>query len=170
MVLRNSANEYDWLGSGVYVWESNPRAYDFVHEAFARDEPPYTGEVGVLGAIIDPGKCLKLLEALVIMQVKKAYGVLAVRFAEGGMPGNEGGNDLLKRYLDCAVIQALHEIRDEASAAGEDASLSPYQTVRAAFREGDALYPDAGFHEKIHIQILVRDLSCNKVYFSSLDQ
>ena len=160
MVLRKSANEYDWLGSGVYFWESSPsRAYDFAHEAFARDEPPYTGEVGVVGAIIDPGKCLNLLEASSIRQVKKAYGVLAARFAECGMPRNEGGNDLLKRYLDCAVIQDLHEIRDEASAAGEDASLALYQTVRPAFREGDALYPDAGFHEKTHIQIAVRDLS-----------
>ena len=101
--------------------------------------------------------------------MKQAYGVLAARFAEGGMPRNEGGDDLLKRYLDCAVIQALHEIRDEASAAGEASSLAPYQTVRAAFREGNALYPDAGFHEKTHIQIAVRDFSCIKGYFRPLE-
>ena len=170
-VLSKSANDYDWLGSGVYFWESSPsRAYQFALEAFARHQPPYNCEVGVVGAIIDPGKCLNLLEASAITQVKQAYGVLAARFPEGGMPRNEGGHDLLKRFLDCAVIQALHEIRDEASAAGEDASLAPYQTVRAAFREGDALYPDAGFHEKTHIQIAVRDLSCIKGYFRPLDQ
>ena len=111
-VLRKSANNHDWLGYGVYFWESSPsRAYQFALETFARHEPPYTGDVGVVGAIIDPGKCLYLLEASAITQVKQAYGVLAARFAEVGMPRNEGGDDLLKRYLDCAVIQALHEIR-----------------------------------------------------------
>ena len=170
-VLRKSANDYDWLGSGVYFWESSPsRAYQFALETFARYEPPYTGDVGVVGAIIDPGKRLNLLEASAITQVKQAYGVLAARFPEGGMPRNEGGDDLLKRYLDCAVIQALHEIRDEASASGEASSLAPYQTVRAAFREGNALYPDAGFHEKTRIWIAVQDLSCIKGYFRPLEQ
>lgn len=169
--LWKSANEYDWLGSGIYFWESSPsRAYQFALEAFARNDPPYAGEVGVVGAIIDPGKCLNLLEASAIAQVKQAYGVLAARFPDGGMPRNEGGDDLLKRYLDCAVIQALHEIRGEASAAGQASSLAPYQTVRAAFREGNALYPDAGFHEKTHIQIAVRDLSCIKGYFRPLER
>lgn len=170
-VLRKSANNHDWLGSGVYFWESSPsRAYQFALEAFARHDPPYTGDVGVVGAIIDPGKCLNLLEASAITQVKQAYGVLAARFPEGGMPRNEGGDDLLKRYLDCAVIQALHEIRDEALAAGQSSSLAPYQTVRPAFSEGNVLYPDAGFHEKTHIQIAVRDLSCIKGYFRPLEQ
>ena len=170
-VLRKSANDHDWLGSGVYFWESSlSRAYQFALETFARHEPPYTGDVGVVGAIIEPGKCLNFLEASAITQVKQAYCVLAARFPEGGMPRNEGGHDLLKRYLDCAVIQALHEIRDEALAAGQSSSLAPYQTVRAAFREGNVLYPDVGFHEKTHIQIAVRELSCIKGYFRPLEQ
>ncbi|WP_341880149.1 hypothetical protein [Synechococcus sp. UW140] len=66
-VLRKSANNHDWLGSGVYFWESSPsRAYQFALETFARYEPPYIGDVGVVGAIIDPGKCLNLLEAFAI--------------------------------------------------------------------------------------------------------
>ena len=166
-----SANDFDWLGPDVYFWESSQsRGHEFALEAFARQKPPYAAEVGVVGAIIDPGKCLNLLEASAIAQVKQAYGVLSVRFADGDMPRNQGGNDLLKRYLDCAVIETLHQVRDEASAAGEDAPLAPYQTVLAAFREGDALYPDAGFHEKTHIQIAVRDLSCIKGYFRPLEQ
>lgn len=170
-VLRKSANDFDWLGSGVYFWESSPsRAYEFALEALARHKSPYTGEVGVVGAIIDPGKCLNLLEASAIAQLKQAYGVLSARFADGDMPLNQGGNDLLKRYLDCAVIETLHQVRDEVSVAGEYASLAPYQTVRAAFREGNALYPDAGFHEKTHIQISVRDLSCIKGYFRPLER
>lgn len=169
-VLRKSANDYDWLGEGIYFWESSPtRAHEFAVESFARRKPPYLGEIGVVGAIIDPGKCLNLLESSAIAQVKGAYEAVCANFAGGGpMPCNQGGRDLLKRYLDCAVIQMLHQIREEASCTGEDGKLPPYQTVRAAFREGDPLYTDAGFHEKTHIQIAVRDLSCIKGYFRPL--
>jgi hypothetical protein len=53
--LRKSANDYDWLGSGIYFWESSPRrAHEFALEAFARYKSPYVGDVGVVGAIIDP--------------------------------------------------------------------------------------------------------------------
>lgn len=100
--------------------------------------------------------------------MKQAYGLVRARFASGTMPCNQGGNDLLKRYLDCAVIQTLHKIRDEVSATGNDGLLPPYQTVRAAFREGERLYPDMCFHEKTHIQIAVRDPSCIKGYFRPL--
>lgn len=35
--FRPSENEYDWLGPGVYFWESNPdRALEFAQEAAAR--------------------------------------------------------------------------------------------------------------------------------------
>jgi len=169
VLLKKSANDFDWLGSGIYFWESNPsRAYEFAVESFVRRKPSYRGEVGVVGAIIDPGKCLNLLESSAIAQVKGAYSAVCASFADGTMPSNQGGKDLLKRYLDCAVIETLHKIRDEASATGNDGVLPPYQTVRAAFREGDPLYPDAGFHEKTHIQIAVRDLSCIKGYFRPL--
>jgi hypothetical protein len=168
-VLRKSANYYDWLGTGIYFWESSPsRAYEFALESFARRNPAHQSEVGVVGAIIDPGKCLNLLEASAIAQVKQAYKVVRARFTGRIMPRNQGGKDLLKRHLDCAVIQTLHEIRAEASAAGNGGVLPQYQTVRAAFREGNPLYPDAGFHEKTHIQIAVRDLSCIKGYFRPL--
>ena len=167
--LKMSVNDHDWLGSGVYFWEYSPgRAYEFALEAFARHEPVYTGEVGVVGAIIDPGKCLNLLEASAIAQVKQAHRAVCARFTDAEMPRNQGGNDLRKRYLDCAVIEALHQIRAEASTAEQDLSLPPYQTVRAAFHEGNRLYPDAGFYEKTHIQIAVRDLTCIKGYFRPL--
>lgn len=61
-LLKKSANDLDWLGSGIHFWESSPiRAYEFALESFARHKQIYQGEVGVVGAIIDPGKCLNLL-------------------------------------------------------------------------------------------------------------
>ena len=46
----------------------------------------------------------------------------------------------------------------------------PFDTVRAAFLEGDRLYDNAGFASKNHIQICVRELRCIKGYFRPLDE
>jgi hypothetical protein len=46
-----------------------------------------------------------------------------------------------------------------------DEGLKSYQTVRAAFLEGRALYEGAGFRRKNHIQIAVKDSRCIKAYF-----
>lgn len=54
------------------------------------------------------------------------------------------------RRLDCAVIQSLHQNREESG-------LPAFDTIRAAFPEGTPLYPNAGFLERTHIQICVRD-------------
>ena len=56
---------------------------------------------------------------------------------------NAGSNkDLLLRERDCSVIEMLHQIR-------KTQNLPPFDSVRAAFREGKPLYPNAGFREKI---------------------
>jgi len=38
-------------------------------------------------------------------------------------------------------------------------------TVRGVFIEGAPIYPTAGFYEKIHVQIAVRNLASIKVVF-----
>lgn len=81
------------------------------------------------------------------------------------MPENKGGDDLRARYLDCAVIETLHqarEMRNRQLMAESKGEMPPYATVRGAFFEGTPLYPGAGFRAKTHVQICVRDLSCIK--------
>lgn len=73
------------------------------------------------------------------------------------------GNDLLLRSLDCAVINSLHQTRT-------DRGLQPFDTVRAAFAEGDALFPDSGITAKHHIQLCVRRRSCIKGYFRPMSE
>jgi hypothetical protein len=87
------------------------------------------------------------------------------RLAENQMPlpRNTGGSDLLERNLDCAVLRTLHQRREEAG-------VTLFQTVRAAFVEGNPLYENAGFSSKNHIQICVRDQRCIKGYFRPLDE
>jgi len=56
------------------------------------------------------------------------------------------------------VIETLHEVRKEAN-------LTPFDSVRGVFFEGDELYPGAGFKVKNHIQLCIRNPNCIKGYF-----
>lgn len=75
----------------------------------------------------------------------------------------DDSSDLLLRYRDCAVIEALHAYR-------RSSELDRFDSVRGMFAEGAPLYEDAGFHEKNHIQICVRNPNCIKGYFRPLSQ
>ena len=66
--------------------------------------------------------------------------------------------DKLLRRLDCAVIETAHQINREVS--GRE-----FDSVKGVFWEGVELYPDAGFREKNHIQICVRNPNCIKGFF-----
>lgn len=67
-------------------------------------------------------------------------------------------DDWLLRKLDCAVIQTVHRLHKETDS-------KPYDSVRGVFWEGKRIYPNAGFREKNHIQICVRNPNCIKGYF-----
>jgi len=152
--LKASDNDYDWLGTGIYFWEnsarravgwadsvrSNPRS------SRAKVEEPF-----VIGAIIDLGLCLDLLEAESIAVVSTGYEGLLEGAAAAGMaiPANKKtAGELVVRRLDCAVINYVHLLREES---GEPA----FDTVRAPFIEGPPLYANAGFHAQTHVQICV---------------
>ena len=166
--LQPSVNDYDWLGDGIYFWEHNARrAYEFAIDV--RDQPRHRGQkikdAAVVGAIIDLGFCLNLLDSHFIGLVRHAYDGLAKLSEEAGtpMPRNSLGRDLLLRKLDCAVIRFLHATR-------EDEQEEPFDTVRAVFLEGGTLYENSGFAAKNHIQLCVRNLSAIKGYFRPLDE
>ena len=57
---------------------------------------------------------------------------------------------------------ATHTIQ-EGTESGE--VQRSYDTVRGAFWEGEELYPNAGFKEKNHVQIVVRNQESIKGYF-----
>lgn len=161
--LNASSNEYDWLGGGIYFWEADPwRALEFAREAKAKRhltrgkiKTPYA-----IGAVIDLGVCCNLLEAAALQELRSAYDYLEQVYEILGddMPENRGHERGL-RFLDKAVIETLHKLRSKRK------GLPPYQSVRAAFLEGDGLYANSGFHSRNHIQIAVRDKSCVLGYF-----
>jgi len=155
-----SANNYDWLGTGAYFWENSyARAMEWARylkanptHAKQKIETPF-----VIGAIIDPGNCLDLCESACLALVREAFDGLKELMSKSGvaMPVNEKGHsadaDLVKRRLDCAVINHLHEIRKE------NGDTQPLDTVRGLFTEGKPLFEGAGIHSKTHIQWCVRD-------------
>jgi len=149
--FKQSQNDYDWLGHGIYFWEANPdRALSWAHELASRRKSKKPFEPYVVGAVIELGFCLDLISTNGIEAVQQAYEGLVATAKSAGveLPENSGGEDLLLRRLDCAVIQYLHESRN---VSGEPS----FDTVRAVFTEAMRLYENSGFREKTHIQICV---------------
>lgn len=97
--------------------------------------------------------------------VQQTHAELAKLFSNAGMPlpRNSVGHDLLARRLDCAVISFLHKSR-------ESRGDTSFDSVRAAFVEGEPLYDNAGYSTKNHIQICVRNPACIQGYFRPLDE
>lgn len=162
--FKSSNNPYDWLGNGMYFWEQNlERAWEWAK--FGVNNPKINiEEPAVIGAVIDLGYCLNLLDSNNIKMLKNEYTILEaeMRLAGKDMPVNKnlkGDNNLRLRYLDCAVIEHLHHER-------ELNGVKPFDSVRGAFFEGDPIYPTAGFMEQSHIQICVRNPNCIKGFFA----
>lgn len=167
IILKSSDNEYDWLGSGVYFWENNfKRALEFTN--FLKENQPHNSkqkitEPSVIGAVIDLGYCLDLLDSEYLDVLKQGYNLLRKTKEQFGLPipkniALQGNNDLLKRNLDCAVIETIHQFNKETK-------KQEFDSVRGVFFEGMDLYENAGFKEKNHIQIAIRNPNCIKGFF-----
>ena len=167
--LRQSENNYDWLGHGIYFWENNPqRALEYARLLQSRSHArSRVIHPCVIGAVIDLGYCMNLLDSQFLDMVKNGYVSLdaALKLAGQPLPQNRAtgrSNELLIRDLDCAVIEMVHQIRNDR----EDKS---FDSVRGVFVEGEELYPGAGFRARNHIQVCVRNPQCIKGYFRVIE-
>lgn len=165
--LRSSDNDYDWLGSGIYFWEnSSARALGWARAAKANPKlsSAIIKEPFVVGAIIDLGNCWDLMETESIRIVGEAYQRLVEAYEQAGAPLPQNrtirGASAL-RHLDCAVVNYAHLLR-------ETAGSPPFDSVRAAFFEGEELYPHAGFQRQTHIQLCLRNEASVIAYFRPL--
>ena len=163
--FKMSTNEYDWLGSGMYFWENNPlRAESFIREVQKRN-PKKIKNPTIIGAVLDLGNCLNLLEERYINLVQQSYRDLSEASMELKLPlpinkpAHPNDHDYLLRNLDCAVVEFLHSSR---KLTGDD---DEFDSVRGVFIEGQNVYPNAGFHEKTHIQIAIRKKELIRGYF-----
>ena len=166
--LLPSENSYDWLGHGIYFWENNPaRALEYAKLLTKRSKSTVDSPA-VIGAVIDLGYCLDLLEEESIAIIKQGYKLfLKMQKLSGieSLPENkyvQHGFPMM-RHLDCAVIETIHACMKEQKG-------KQFDSVRAMFPEGKPVYPNAGFLDKNHIQICIRNPNCIKGYFRVLEQ
>ncbi len=160
-MLKKSENIHDWLGSGYYFWQNNyERAMDF-----ARNPPGKKKykKPSVLGAVISLGNCLDLSDAKYINIVQMSFNNLKTSLEKTDQPFPKNKNvphskDKVLRELDCAVIENIHKLVDQIKD-------TPFDSVRGIFTEGNLLYDGAGFYEKTHVQICVRNPNCIKGFF-----
>jgi hypothetical protein len=150
-----SENDYDWLGSGIYFWETNPSRGLAWAEELQRHRKGTSDQIKdpyVVGAVIELGYCLDLLSFTGIELVKAGHWNFSLKIKEAGIekPTNQGGKDLFLRHLDCAVINYIHNVN-------KNRGRQAFDTVRGVFLEGQPIYETSGFHEKTHIQICVRN-------------
>jgi len=154
--LKQSNNSYDWLGPGIYFWVDSPeRAYAWAKERKLKNP-------SVIGAFIYPGLCLNLTDYGINEELLESHHVLKMMNLtyDRPLPKNSIKNSgvFLKRELDCAVIQMLHDMRQ---AKNEE----PYDSVYGVFEEGSSLFEGSGFKQKTHVQIAIRNTECIQGYF-----
>ncbi len=157
--LKWSRNDYDWLGHGLYFWEDGyERALRWAREQAERPGSKIKTPA-VLGAVIDLGNCLDLVQIEYLELVRKTHQRLVELFEEiGQAPPANTGREMRSRNLDCAVFEALHKFR-------ESEQQEAFDSVRAFFIEGEPLYPSAGIRHLDHVQICVRSPSKIIGYF-----
>jgi hypothetical protein len=159
-----STEPFDWLGNGVYFWEHGPdRAYQWALDKARRAGRPRE-DARVLGAIIQLGECLDLLDTAATALLADAWKAVD-EFAQAAgkvLPVNRApqpnDHDLLLRHLDCLVINTATRMLEQSD--------QPVQTVRGCFLEGESAFPGAQIRQKSHIQVAVRDMSCIVGYFN----
>jgi hypothetical protein len=145
--LIGSEKDYDWLGPGIYFWESDAkRAWEWADAKVSHEE---FDEAFVIGAVVDLGNCLDMMSRDSMELLREAYDLLAAATRKDDpdreLPTNAGRDkDKLLRYLDCAVIRTLHKVAKPS-----------FDSVRGLFTEGDELFPGSGFKKKTHVQISV---------------
>lgn len=168
-----SDTKFDWVGPGIYFWESDPqRAWEWAEDRCRKEK---VGTPSVVGAIIDLRNCLDLLNRTDQDLVRSAYDSLSTMYETAGKPlptnrnsAKGGDQDRKVRELDCDVITHLHSIMDYPASEldGEDGEATPhFDTVRGMFTEGAELYPGAAFYHQSHVQIAVRNRECIRGVF-----
>lgn len=137
--FRNSLRLSNWLGDGTYFWEGDfQRALEW-----ARPVAKKAGENAiVLETRLRLGNCLDLTQRQWLEDLREVAAHLKEETHNDGghLPRNRGTN----HAYDCALINR---------ACSE---LGGFDTVRAAFQDGDLVSDRSALRVLSHIQIAVR--------------
>jgi hypothetical protein len=145
-----SRNEYDWLGDGAYFFQDAPvRALEWARQRFGEG-------AAVIGAEIDLRNSVDLLDIPWESIIQRAHRQYVERFVRAGepIPRQTAGAHRLDRH----VINYL--------AGGMARDGFQVRSVRAAFAEGEPLFPGSALLSRAHVQIAVRDVAAiRRVWF-----
>ncbi|HET7464948.1 MAG TPA: hypothetical protein VFJ82_27135 [Longimicrobium sp.] len=136
-----SRNDYDWLGDGAYFFQDSPaRALEWARERFRES-------AAVLGAEIDLDGCLDLLDPEWNTVIQEAYTDLVSRIGRMGqrLPRQSPGAHRIDRAVVNHAVGLLQLRGVEV------------RSVRAAFIEGEPLFPGSALWSRAHVQVAVRD-------------
>lgn len=164
-----SENDWDWLGSGFYIWENN---YERAHEWAVNT---YGEDAAVVGVVYELGNCLDLMDTYSIKLIRETRDEFVRYMTELGAPlpvnkdlRRDQHHDKLLRYMDCAVINYLTKGTDYLHQADLKtlgySRRKAFDTVRGCFHEGARL-EGMEIYEKTHIQIAIRNMNCIKAVF-----
>lgn len=141
--FRTSNNDYDWLGDGVYFFDSAPaRAWEWATKQ-------HGASGAVVGAEIELRDVLDLLDIDWARTFADAYDAFLARAkAEGvDLPRQSRGAHRLDREVINFVVENAQRVG------------TTLRAVRGAFAEGAPLFPNSALLDRAHVQIAVRDIS-----------
>lgn len=157
--LEFSKNSYDWLGDGIYFFESDAgRAARFASASANNPEKKYSARPivtpAVVGALLRVSWCLDMTTQEGLSIYKETHSELTQLGIT--LPVNQQADindkEVILRNLDRFVINAA------AAKAEEDGR--PYEMVRGAFPQGGPIVASSAFRNDSHIQLALRNSSC----------
>jgi hypothetical protein len=151
--FQRSTGKFDWLGEGIYFWDSDEqRALEWAQwkQGMGLVKDPY-----VIGAIFTLGNCLDLTIRDNLELLGATYTAFVAAQNAAGLPIPENkdspkgaSQNKVMRALDCAVINFLHKTM-------ADNNEPPFDTVRGVFVEGKPIYLGAEIFSLTHAQIAI---------------
>jgi len=132
-----SCNDGEWLGHGIYFWDSLDAAWLWADKYFS--ERP-----AVIGATVMLGHCLDLDNAREVANfLSEVHRELVAEFANHGntLPTNAGAD----KYLDCLVYNRA-----------ASSTYPPVDSLVCTFRGGNPIYSGASVHESTRRMYCVR--------------
>lgn len=141
--FRASDNDYDWLGTGIYFFQDAPlRAKQWATQQHPKNP-------AVIRSSIRLENCIDLLDIGWHPSLKQVYNSFVTQYKSTKRPLPTQNPDRSKAHkLDCAFFNFASEL---ISLTGD------VYSVRAAFMEGDRLFPNSAIFDLAHIQIVVKN-------------
>ncbi len=142
--FRESENDDDWLGHGIYFWEYAPQqAWRWAERRYGKKNE----EPAVVGAMIRLGHCLDFLDPPNGVLLEASHHALQETLTAAGQPLPNNANN--HKYRDCMVFEYMYETLE--------ASGRTVDVCRAVFVPSTKRYWDrSGVYRGSHIQLCVR--------------